>query len=207
MRRRDEGFTLIEMLITVVILGIIMVPLSNVVIGVLRNTDATSARLAESHDVQITSTYWAQDVASIGTRDTANPLSPQLLKSVETSVSNSGGSYPCGTTGTAAVRFISDNIASGATPTNSRTMVAYYPVAVGTRFELHRLRCVGSATPVSDIVVAHDLTASPTVSCNVTCTGTGSDVPTSVTMTMSLLDPKDTGTAYSVTLSGQRRQT
>ena len=48
--RRDAGFTLIELLVTVVILGLIMLPLGNAIIGVLHNYNATSDRLALSHD-------------------------------------------------------------------------------------------------------------------------------------------------------------
>ena len=51
--RRDAGFTLVELLITIVILGIITVPLSGVLIGFFRNADATSDRMALSHDAQI----------------------------------------------------------------------------------------------------------------------------------------------------------
>jgi hypothetical protein len=44
-----DGFTLIDLLlvIVIVIVGIISVPLANVVLGYLRGTDATTARLAE----------------------------------------------------------------------------------------------------------------------------------------------------------------
>jgi type II secretory pathway pseudopilin PulG len=45
----DDGFTLIDLLlvivIVIVIVGIISVPLANVVLGYLRGTDATTARL------------------------------------------------------------------------------------------------------------------------------------------------------------------
>ena len=65
----EAGFTLAELLMAVVIIAVIAVPLGNAVIGFLRNTDATSDRLALSHDEQISAAYFAADVAAIGLRD------------------------------------------------------------------------------------------------------------------------------------------
>ena len=78
----DDGFTLVELIIVILIIGVITVPLGNIVLGYLRNADETTARMLESHDAQIASAYWAQDVASIGVR---SPTSPNpLTQSVET---------------------------------------------------------------------------------------------------------------------------
>src|SRR5688572_6200712 len=93
-----SGFTLIEVIVVVFILGIITVPLSNVVIAFLRNSDATNAQLSESRDAQIVSAYWSQDVASIGTRSTTSPYA--FKQSVETGVAYNLGLYPCGEIGT-----------------------------------------------------------------------------------------------------------
>jgi prepilin-type N-terminal cleavage/methylation domain-containing protein len=67
-RRPDDGVSLIELLVAIVLLGVIAVPLGNAVISFFRNTNATTNRLAESHDSQISSAYFAQDVQSIGVR-------------------------------------------------------------------------------------------------------------------------------------------
>jgi prepilin-type N-terminal cleavage/methylation domain-containing protein len=217
MRRREDGFTLIELLIVVVIIGIITVPLSNVIIGFLHNTDATNSRLSESHDVQIAAAYFAQDVESIGTRTTLDPLDPQLNKSVEKDVTYSTGSYPCGlsSTPTVPVRFVWDDIAAGTPPTSTLTVISYslktVTIAGVTRYELHRQRCLGGAsTPTSDVTLAHDLTVAPTVVCDNDgtnpCSGTLTNVPKSVTLALTIQDPKNTASSYPVTLSGQRRQ-
>ena len=94
LRRRlspDDGFTLVELVVTVGILGIIVVPLTGVVLAYLRNTVDTEARLTESHDVQFAAAYWQRDVASIGVRsntyDTASHSFP-LAQSV-------GACAPC----------------------------------------------------------------------------------------------------------------
>src|SRR4051812_8479060 len=72
--RGDEGFTLIELLVAIVLLGIISVPLSNLVIQYFRNETSATGRLSQSHDAQITNAYWQQDVSSIGIRKPFDPV-------------------------------------------------------------------------------------------------------------------------------------
>ncbi len=207
LRRGDKGFTLVELLVAISIIGIITVPLSNVVIGFLHNSDATSARLSESHDAQIASSYWAQDVASIGTRATTSPYA--LKQSIEVGAAYDGGLYPCGASGTpaAVVRVAWDDYSS-ASSTARIVRVAYVVETVSGETQLHRIRCNGSSTPVSDIVLAHDLDAGtpPTVTCSTTCTAAPA-VPATATLNLTIHDPKSNGSAYTVTLTGQRRQT
>ena len=198
LRRGADGFTLVELLVAIAILGIITVPLSNVVIAYLRNTDATTARLIESHDAQISSAYWAQDVASIGTRSTTAPY--PLNQSVWT------GASLCPTAGTPIVSLAWDDFTSAGTRT--LIQVVYVVQTVSGQTELHRVRCEGSAA-VSDITLAHDLDPStpPTVACSgVSCAAAGPDVPKFVTLTLTIKDPKNLGAAYVVKLTGQRRQ-
>jgi prepilin-type N-terminal cleavage/methylation domain-containing protein len=199
LNRNEAGFTLIELLLVIVILGIIAVPLSGVVLGYLRNSDATTARMTESRDAQFSAAYFAQDVASMGVRSATSPY--PLVQSVDDT--NAGTwPYPCGTASiTTVVRFAWDDYAAPGSATQIR--VAY--VRDGT--ELHRLTCAGSATPVSDVVVAHSLNpvSPPVLTCWTTCTSAA--VPSRVTMSLSIKDPKNAGAAYVVNLTGQRRQT
>jgi prepilin-type N-terminal cleavage/methylation domain-containing protein len=224
MSRRDEGFTLVELLITIVLLGVIIVPLGNVIIGFLRNTDAISVRLTESHDAQISAAYLAADVAGVGVRDwadtTSSPPFP-LKQSIETStVTNAGGSYPCvpptvvGRTPNSnpLVRLIWDDFSGGVTNSPSQRRVAYVleSVAGQTQKELHRIVCAGSSTAISDAVLAHDV-VSASASCagagGASCVGAGGQVPATVTVSLTVQDPRNTGSPYSIVLTGQRRQT
>jgi prepilin-type N-terminal cleavage/methylation domain-containing protein len=209
LRRGADGFTLVELLVAIVILSIITVPLSNVVIGFFRSADATTARLIESHDVQIATVYWAQDVASIGTRSTTSPFA--LNQSVETGVAYNAGLYQCGAAGTpsAIVRLAWDQVNGPAAPATI-VRVAYVRQAGPGQTkltELHRLRCEGSTAVVSDVTVAHDLDPStlPVLVCSTTCTASLA-VPKSVSLTLNIKDPKNLGAAYVVKLTGQRRQ-
>lgn len=204
--RGDAGFTLVELLIAITVIGIVTVPLGNVLIAYFRNTDATTARLKESHDVQITSAYWAQDVASTGTHATTSPYG--LRQSIEIAAAYDGGLYPCGAPGTpaAVVRLSWDDYATASS--NATTVrVAYVVKTVSGKTELHRIRCNNSSTPISDLVLAHDLALGtpPTVTCSTTCTAAA--VPATVALNLTIRDPKSNGSAYTVTLTGQRRQT
>lgn len=66
-RPGEAGFTLVEVLITVVILGVIVGALSSGLIVALRTTEQTTTRLDESHDAQIVSAYLVNDTQSAAT--------------------------------------------------------------------------------------------------------------------------------------------
>jgi prepilin-type N-terminal cleavage/methylation domain-containing protein len=206
----DAGFTLVELLMSITILGIIVGPLTAVVIGYLTSSDSTARRMNESHDAQMAADYFAQDVQAVGVHDygDATQLDKPLLQSAETPATVAGNAFPCGVGLPAAVlRLASDDwdVAGATTPTQVR--VSY---VIENSTELHRLVCRGpSTTPVSDVVVAHNVvSATPgclTSSGGTGCTGAGTAVPTTVSLSLTIRDPKNT-TSYPVTLTGQRRQ-
>ncbi|HEU5270480.1 MAG TPA: type II secretion system protein [Jatrophihabitans sp.] len=211
-RRRagDAGFTLIELLVSVSILGLIALPLGNVMIGFLRNSNDTTGRLAESHDAQISAAYFAQDVASLGARDWTDTVTPYAyLQSVELAAPSTGGLYPCGTASLpdAVIRLAWDDYPNGADAAPVQTRAAYLIETVGGRQQLHRITCAGNATPVTDVVLAHDL-VSASAACATSCTGTGTALPRRITLSLTIADPASApGSSYSVTLTGDRRQT
>ena len=199
---------MVETLVAITILGVIAIPLSGLLLDYFQSNGTTNGRLAETRDAQLTAAYFAQDVGSIGILDSATP--PALTQSVETNVAYNAGLFPCGAAGTpnALIRLAWDDFSSaGAASTQVR--VAYVVRTVGSETQLHRLYCAGSATVVTDIVVAHKIstTSAPTVACSTACTGSGTSVPQSVTMTLTMDDPKSSAPPYTITLTGQRRQT
>jgi prepilin-type N-terminal cleavage/methylation domain-containing protein len=200
----DDGFTLVELILAVLILGVISVPLGDIVFAFLRNSDATTARLLESRDVQIASAYWAQDVASIGTRSPTSPY--PLTQSVETGVPYASSLFPCGTSGTTPVVTLAWDD-SPAPDDTTLVRVAYVVQTVAGQGELHRLRCEGSAIALNDVTLARGLDPStpPEVACSTACAAAPA-VPKTVKLTLSLKDPKNRDNAYVVTLTGQRRQ-
>jgi prepilin-type N-terminal cleavage/methylation domain-containing protein len=207
-RRDDRGFTLIELLVAIVIIGIIAAPLGNVMIGYLRNTDATTARLSESHDAQIAAAYFAQDVASVGVHDRTD-TAYALQQSIEQNASPASGLYPCGgsTLPNAVVRMAWDDFINGAAADPMQMRVAYVLETSAGKTELHRITCADNANIKSDTVLAHNV-VSASAACSSTCSGTGASVPQTVTLTLTIRAAKSNAvTDYAVDLTGQRRQT
>lgn len=203
----EDGFTLIELLLAVVLVSVITLAVGDALIGFTRNTDATIHRLGESHDAQISAAYFAQDVASIGIRDRDEALE----QSVETR--SRSKALACGPPrGRLVLRLGWDDPVTAIRST--QVLVSYVVEAVAGQRQLHRLVCSPSDGTVSDTIVAHYLGATlPVVTCAdakaqpTPCYGSAADVPQSVSMVLSLDHVGDSGSAYTVTLTGSRRQT
>jgi type II secretory pathway pseudopilin PulG len=199
LRSDDRGETLVEVLIAVTILAIVIVPLADALIGFVRNTDATTRRMNESHDVQLASTYFARDVQNLGIRDWSSP-NLALLQSIN------NASYPCTGPGAPVLNLAWDDptTVSGLPTVIS---VTYLVRDAGGEHQLRRLLCRGSATAESDVVVVHNLvgTPGPPVCEPSPCTGAGASVPQRVTLTVSIKDPANS-TPTTIKLTGQRGQ-
>ncbi|HEY7224360.1 MAG TPA: prepilin-type N-terminal cleavage/methylation domain-containing protein [Micromonosporaceae bacterium] len=218
-RRGDAGVTLIEVLIVVVILGVIIGPLTTAMILYLRNTEATTDRLAESHDAQIAAAYFTQDVQSMGARDWSdsvdadNPymtFKPSIeLGSAPQGLAACPGEDP---TTQLVVRFAGDEPVPPTGGTRVRT-VSYRTKQVGSspaRWELHRIACTDGVAGTADIVIVHDLTTAPAVACEdssgTAITNCAPALPATVKLTLTLQAPASKN-PYRFTLVGQRRQT
>jgi type II secretory pathway pseudopilin PulG len=204
---------LVELIISIVIMGVITLPLGNLVVSYFTNTTATQARLGGSHDAQIGAAYFAQDIASMGVH-TGGASGTSLW------VAPFGGAPACGSavaSGSRVLVIASDDYYSAPTPFSGTAPpnvvnIAYVAKSVGTvaspRYELHRIRCAGAASGGSDTVVMHNLASVPgTPTCDAgTCNSTTA-YPSRVAINNIIKDESSTGSTYSVVLSGQRRQT
>jgi prepilin-type N-terminal cleavage/methylation domain-containing protein len=207
-QHEDGGFTLVELVMTVAILGIIAVPLTGLVLSYLRTTVDTEARLTESHDVQFAAAYWQRDVASIGVRSSTYNTGDHTFPLVQ-----SVGLAPCGLpAGASDVVTLAWSEFTSTDPTAPATTVkvTYATRPAGGVYELLRVRC-GSRPSTTQ--VADSLLGPPSLACvqaggGTSCTDGGGQLPSLVKLVLQVHD--DTGhntDAYTATLSGERRQT
>jgi prepilin-type N-terminal cleavage/methylation domain-containing protein len=70
--RSENGFTLVELIMSLTLLSVIMGPLTGAVIIGLRTADGTNQKLSDSHDEQLVATYLVKDVQSASTVSTTD---------------------------------------------------------------------------------------------------------------------------------------
>lgn len=204
----DAGFTLIELTLAVIILGIITGALIGVVAEYLKISASTRTRLSESTDQQFVSTYWQQDVSSLGRR-TFTPATPSDPVPVASSVFVGGGSPGnCGAAaGTVVVAFAWTEFAvAAANPDDAWTSTAQEVAYVRSGTQLLRVRCRnGVADPARR--VAHSIDGAPVVTCAPSCAPAGS-LPRTVSMRFSVRDTSEStaDTHYVTTVTADRRQ-
>ena len=206
--RGDDGFTLIEMVMTVAILGIVSAALLGVMLQYLKTTSDTSARLNESTDQQFISTYWQNDVSSLGRRSLA--VATATFSTDPSVFLGPGGPGACGSSvGSVVVSFAWNEFDVGTTPPANPwnfkpQQVAYVTVPNGSRFLLQRVRCRNGVAG-SPVTVAHNLTEAPTIACDATCGSAA--LPNRVSMTFTVKDADNSNSqGYTATVSADRRQ-
>ena len=196
-RGAQDGFTLIELILSIGLLGIIFSTLSLVMLGSMQVNDETRDRLDTTRDEQLVAAYFASDMAG----------ATQVVV---------GGAAQCGADAAvvtlAGESFVATPASSTATPDSTATVAAYVfgtasvdGVVTGT---LTRSYCEGTgnppfATPVETTALAARLAPTPPV---VTCfTGPAAAPCSDATTTLSVgFDRLDGGR---FTLSGTRRAT
>ena len=133
--------------------GIIIMPLGDAMIGFIRNTDATTRRMIESHDIQIATAYFAQDIQNLGVRDWSSPTFALRSRSTTPAIRAPGWRHD-----RHQLAWDDPTSVSGP-PTVVR--VNYVVRDVGGEHQLRRLLCRGSATVESDLVSCINLVGTP----------------------------------------------
>ena len=152
---RDEGMTLPEVLITMVIMGTVMASIVGATTVILRQQSNTEGRLNNARSEQSVGIWMPTDLASaedVSTTPSDTPCGSACPAGV-----NTGGSNTLMLTWTGSV--------PGATePIITTSTVSYRYVQVGDEFQMIRVACVsvgGGAPSCDQVVVLHDVPAPP----------------------------------------------
>ncbi len=178
--RDDAGFTLVELLMAIVIMGIVIGPLAAGLLIGLRTSDETANRLAGSNDAQLLSVWLPPDVQSAG--GSAGDVVGSLT-----------GNTDC--SGRANALRLGWRETLGSTTTSFVAAYAVSQDSVGD-WRLVRYFCTNGGAPTTH-VVARNLAGSSAV----TSTITGTKVALTVTEKSTPANP----TSYTFTVSGHRR--
>jgi prepilin-type N-terminal cleavage/methylation domain-containing protein len=145
--QRDRGMTLVELLITVTILGIIMTSLSAAMIVILRTEQPIKDNLSESKDITFLQAWIPNDLASASSRN----IDPIYQPSTRTTLP-----------GTNVLTLDRADISTSGVTANY--VVSYRYVQVRDEWQLQRyeIRNVGLATQtITKVGVAHQLASPP----------------------------------------------
>jgi len=157
-RRRDNGFTLIEVLVTVSLIGIIMATISMATIVILKTRNSSAGRANNARSEQAIGLWMPGDLASAESVDT------------------SPGAVPCGPSpacppsamigGSNAVMltWTSSTIDGSGNAVTTKTVVSYRVVQINGEYQMVRVLCTtigaGAATCESKVVL-HNLEQPP----------------------------------------------
>jgi prepilin-type N-terminal cleavage/methylation domain-containing protein len=178
----DDGFTLVELLVAFVILGILIVPLAGSVITSLTAVDRAQQRTSDSSDAQVLGLYFSSDVQSSHVVGTASA---------------------CGTPGATPVLRL-----SWVDPATAATQNVDYITMTGAHghVELHRIAC-GQVS--GNVIVGRAVSGVVTTSCTDGAGAATTCDSNAQTVGISFLDKGDAATdaPYAVVLSATRRET
>jgi prepilin-type N-terminal cleavage/methylation domain-containing protein len=190
--RRDDGFTLAELLVAITILGIISIPISVAVTTGLRSLGRSDDRADDSRSALISAAYFATDVAN------ANTV-------VKNDANACGG-------GTAIVSVSWSDAANGVGGAVNNKASYVYDTSVSANKKLLRKYCANGTSTAQTSVAGISLGSSPVVTCydsgnvvNATC---ASPEWVKMVVTQAPVAPSPdnpTPTAYTFTLEGTRR--
>lgn len=202
--RPDAGFTLLEMLVAIAVLGIIMIPLAGAFTVGLRSYQRAEDQIAGSTASLFASAYWASDVQSAD------------------SVTVPGTA--CAPTGTNVVTFAWAADPTAPTPPTTLAIpmqrVSYVVQSTASGRRLVRVACGGSSSTVNTIVPRLSATSDPQVTCELlnpppttaplsACTqpAYAADSSLKVSLTLKTAKTKSEPDGVTVSVSGTRRST
>lgn len=182
--RTDAGLTMIEMLLVVMILGVIALPLTTVLIGIITIPAESQQRVADTSDAQLLAAYFENDVQSTDTVDTTG----------------------CSASGVALALHWTDVTAPAtlSSPETTVTKTVVYQVSAASA-TMTRTYCDSTGVTDTQTILSSLDTANPPVFvCDgVACPGTGS--PRTITVTATETPSLHDTANYTFSLSATRR--
>ena len=188
---RSEGFTLVEVLISMVILGVILTPLVSSFILGIATTSASNANTVNSSDAQNVSAFFSSDVASAETASLATG---------------------CGTSGAGSTEVLLLDLGTGATPRYVSYVATSDPTSAAAQgysqlYTLSRVTCDSSKTALKSVFVALTMFSAAKATCApVECTSADSK-PSTIQLDVTEWGAKPTDDKYSFQVTGARRVT
>ena len=160
--RDDDGFTLVELVLAVTLMGVVIGAVASAMIVMFTTTGETTERLSESPDLQLAAAYFGSDVQSAQTFT---------------------GS--CGPVGTALVTLSWTDPGASPNPAaadDTQRTVRYVVETAGTQKTLVRYACTnsGSADKTTLVDFVNPM-STPTLTCTPDCTS-----PTSMRIAMEI---------------------
>jgi hypothetical protein len=181
--RGEDGITLSELLIAMVITAIIVVPLAGAMFVGLRSSMTAQNRVEESAAANILSSYFGPDV--------------QNTVAVATGVAEPASACGGGALGSVGLLLTTEFAPNTTTPVAS---VAYYRGSGADQTTLYRRVCAGAAASAATPVI-RNLAAAPTFSCAPDCGGGWR----SVKVVVQQRKATDVGSSYTSTVEAARR--
>ena len=201
--RRDAGFTLMEMLIAITILGVITVPLVSAFALGLGQTRSSNQTVTNSADAQLLASFFPSDIASAANVNTTGSCGSGPLATTVIQLDNGVGATP---------RFVA-YVATESADSEAQLHLG----APNAAYHLDRIACDALSATISDTLVANSLSAVPsftTVPPSLTCVpavgGAASDCATtpnarSVSVTLAEWEANSSDPKYQFTITGTRR--
>lgn len=188
MKRRDDGLTLIELLVSMAVLLIIMAPLVTAFVVGLGTTRATEQDAGNSADAQLLASFLDVDVASAETVSTT------------TTCGGAAGVLQLRWTDGATSRTVVYRAVTNA----ARQARLQLPTAV---YDLKRELCTSSTTPISSQVIARTLSSVPVVTCDGsgTCSATPRRVSLKATAYSTQISDVGSTSVYTFGVTASRR--